>query len=148
MAERAPPPSGSRRESLASIWSRRAVSVPLYLALALLCLAGAPLWLLGTAAADVMPGRAGVWARTRAFGFFALYLGCEVVGVLVAMLLWLATLGGRLGGPGRYLAANAALQRWWDTALFQGSVRLFSMKVEVEGLELGRAGPLDCQFEG
>jgi 1-acyl-sn-glycerol-3-phosphate acyltransferase len=142
MTERAPPPFGRRRESLASTWSRRALSVPMYLGLAVLCLVGAPAWLLGTAVADVTSGRARTWARTRSFGFFALYLACEVVGVLIATLLWLATLGGRLGGSRRYLAANAALQRWWTTALFKGSVWLFSMKVEVEGLELARNGPL------
>jgi len=142
MTERAPLPIGRRHESLASTWSRRALSVPAYLGLALLCLVGAPVWLLGTAAADVTGGQARTWARTRAFGFFALYLACEVVGVLIATLLWLATLGGRLGGPKRYLAANASLQRWWTAALFEGGVWLFSMKVEVEGLELARSGPL------
>jgi 1-acyl-sn-glycerol-3-phosphate acyltransferase len=118
------------------------VSVPLYLGLALLCLVGAPVWLLGTVAVDVTSGRARTRPRTRAFGFFALYLGCEVVGVLIATLLWLATLGGRIGGSRRYLDANAALQRWWTAALFNGSLWLFSMKVEVEGLELARNGPL------
>jgi hypothetical protein len=142
MAERAPPPSGRRHESLASTWWRRALSVPLYLGLAAVCLVGAPAWLLGTATADVISGRARTWPRTRALGFFALYLGCEVVGVLVAALLWLATLGGRLGGSRRYLDANAALQRWWTAVLFKGSVWLFSMKVELEGLELAREGPL------
>jgi 1-acyl-sn-glycerol-3-phosphate acyltransferase len=142
MAERAPPPIGRRHESLASTWSRRALSVPLYLGLAVLCLVGAPLWLLLTAAADVASGPARAWARTRALGFFALYLACEVVGVLIATLLWLATLGGRIGGSRRFLEANAALQRWWTAALFNGSLWLFSMKVEVEGLELARNGPL------
>jgi len=142
MTERAPPHLGRRRESLASIWSRRALTLPMYLVLAVLCLVGAPLWLLGTAAADLASARARAWPRTRAFGFFALYLACEVVGVLIATLFWLATLGGRLGGSRRYLDANAALQRWWTAALFWGGVWLFSMKVEVEGLELARSGPL------
>ena len=136
------PPAGPRHESLASIWSRRALSVPLYLGLATLCLAGAPAWLLLAAAADLVGGRARIWPRTRALAFFALYLACEVAGVLVATLLWLATLGGRLGGPGRYLEANAWLQRWWTSTLFRGGALLFSMKVEVEGLELAREGPL------
>ena len=136
------PPDGSRRESQASIWSRRAVSVPLYAGLAGLCLAGAPLWLLLAAVADLASGRGRTWPRTRALGFFALFLACEVAGVLVATLLWLGTLGGRAGGPGRYLEANAWLQRWWTSTLFRGGALLFSMKVEVEGLELARTGPL------
>jgi hypothetical protein len=142
MTEHAPPPVGSRLESLATTWSRRALSVPLYLGLAVLCLAGAPVWLLGTVAVDVTSGRARTRPRTRAFGFFALYLACEAAGVLLATLLWLATLGGRLGGSRRYLDANAALQRRWTDILFRGGVLLFSMKVEVEGAELARSGPL------
>jgi len=117
------------------------VSVPLYLALAALLFVGAPVWLLATAAADVVRGPARVWARTRALGFFGLYLGCEVAGVVVATLLWAATLGGRIGGPERYLEANVALQRWWSGTLFNGSVWLFSLKLQVEGLELARSGP-------
>lgn len=142
MTDHAPPPVVRRIESPASIWARRAVSVPLYLGLAVACLAGAPLWVLATAIADVASGRTGTWPRTRALGFFGVYLFCELVGVLVATLLWLATLGGRLGGPRRFIEANAALQRWWTDTLFRGGVLLFSMKVEVEGAELARTGPM------
>lgn len=130
------------KESLSSIWSRRALSIPLYLALATLCFAGAPLWVLAVAAADVVSGRGRSWPKTRALGFFALYLACEMVGVALATMLWAATLGGRIGGPSRYVDANAALQRHWTQALFSGSVWLFSMKVHVEGWELARRGPL------
>lgn len=132
---------GRTTESFASIWARRALSIPFYGALVVACFVGAPLWLLCAAGADLVSGRGPRWARTRALGFFCLYLVCEVAGVAVATLLWVATLGGRWGGPLRYLDANAALQRWWSTALFKGSVWLFSMKVQVEGLELARNGP-------
>ena len=142
MTEPAQPPVGRPKESFLSIWSRRALSLPLYAALALLCFVGAPVWLLWTAATDVVGDRGRSWPRTRALGFFGLYLACEVAGVALATLLWIATPGGRIGGPLRYLDANAALQRWWTAALFKGSVWLFSMKVHVEGLELARSGPL------
>jgi 1-acyl-sn-glycerol-3-phosphate acyltransferase len=140
MTEGTRPPSGPRHDSIVSIWSRRALSVPLYLGLALLCLVGAPLWILGTAVADVASGKTR-WPRTRALGFFSLYLACEAAGVVIATLLWLVTFGGLIGGARRFLDANAALQRWWSTTLFRGSLWLFSMKVEVEGLELARNGP-------
>lgn len=142
MAESAQPQVGRPRESFLSIWTRRALTVPMYLALAVLWFVGAPVWLLATTAADVVSGRGRMLPRTRALGFFGLYLACEVAGVTLATLLWLATLGGRIGGPGRYLEANAALQRWWTGTLFKGSVRLFSMMVHVEGLELAQSGPL------
>ena len=145
MTEMTEPPQplvGRPRESFLSIWSRRGLSLPLYLALAVVCFVGAPVWLLAAAAVDVVSGRGPLWPRTRALGFFGLYLACEVAGVVMATVLWIATLGGRRGGRSRWIEANAALQRWWAAALFKGSVWLFSMKVHVEGLELARSGPL------
>lgn len=142
MTETPQPVVGRPRESFLSIWSRRGLSVPLYLALAVLCFVGAPVWLLAATAVDIVSGRGRLWPRTRALSFFGLYLACEVAGVLMATVVWIATLGGRWGGPSRWLEANAALQRWWAAALFKGSVWLFSMKVHVEGLELARSGPL------
>jgi 1-acyl-sn-glycerol-3-phosphate acyltransferase len=99
------------------------------------------MWVLATAAVDVLAGQARTWPRTRAWGFFALYLSCEVVGVLAATLIHLVTLGARFGGPDRYLRANAALQRWWTSSLFKGGLRLFSMRVEAEGMEHAKDGP-------
>ena len=80
MAETAQLLVGRPKESFLSIWSRRALSVPLYLALAVLCFVGAPVWLLATTAADVVSGRGRMLPRTRALGFFGLYLACEVAG--------------------------------------------------------------------
>ena len=72
-------------ESTLSVWARRAVSVPLYGLLSAVCLGGLPVWAAATAAADLLLGPRG-WPRTRALGFFALYLGSEVVGVLAAKM--------------------------------------------------------------
>jgi len=133
---------GRRDDSLLSIWSRRAISLPTYAALGALVVVTAPLWLPGGLAVDVLSGKARLLPRTRALAFFALYLGCELLGVLAAAGLWLLTLGGRAVGPGRYVDLNAGLQRWWTGALFGGAIRLFSMRVEVDGLDLARMGPL------
>lgn len=131
-------------EPLLSVWSRRALTVPLYLLLAALALSTAPLWIAVGLAWDARTGSARSLPRTRALGFFALYLACEAAGILAATLLWLGTLGGRIGGPARYLTLNAALQRRWTDALFSGGRRLFSMSlvVTIEGLELPLRGPL------
>jgi 1-acyl-sn-glycerol-3-phosphate acyltransferase len=130
-----------RNESRPSIWSRRAVTVPAYLLLAGLVFFTAPLWVVIALAWDTLAGTARKRPRTRALAFFALYLGCEVAGLLAASLLWIVTLGGRLGGPRRWIELNAALQRRWAGALFFGSLRLFSMRVRTEGLELAGTGP-------
>jgi 1-acyl-sn-glycerol-3-phosphate acyltransferase len=81
-------------------------------------------------------------AKTRALGFIALYLVCESAGILSAAIIWLVTLGGRLGGQTKHLDANAALQRRWSTVLFEGAVFLFSMRVTVQGLEGATEGPV------
>jgi 1-acyl-sn-glycerol-3-phosphate acyltransferase len=136
------PELGPRAEGLASIWARRAISIPVYLGLAGACLLGAPVWLLGALLLDLGLGQLARRPRARAVAFFALYLGCEALGLLAAAGIWCATLGGRIGGPARYLEANAALQRWWSSALFRGGAILFRWTIEAEGLELGDRGPL------
>lgn len=131
-----------RHESPISIWARRAISVPLYLVLAAVAFGGAPLWLFAAAVVDVATGAMRRFPRVRALLFFGVYLGCEVVGMTIALGLGVGLVGGRVGGRGAYVAANAALQRAWTTALFKGAVTVFSMKVDVEGLEHARSGPL------
>lgn len=131
----------SRDESFLSIWGRRAISVPLYLLLAALALLTTPLWAMAGLAWDVVAGDGRKRPRTRALGFFALYLWCEAAGILAATGIWILTLGGRIGGPRRFMERNAALQRWWSDALFFGSLWLFSMKVATEGLDLAERGP-------
>jgi len=129
-------------DSFLAVWGRRAISVPTYFALATAILITAPLWLVAAGLTDVLTGKARRLPRARALAFFALYLVCEVLGVVCAACLWLATFGGRWGGRQRYVALNAALQRHWTAALFGGALHLFAMRVHVEGQELARSGPL------
>jgi 1-acyl-sn-glycerol-3-phosphate acyltransferase len=131
----------SREESLLSIWARRAVTIPLYLLLAVLAFVTAPLWATAGLAWDALTGAARRRSRTRALAFFTLYLGCEAAGLLAATVIWIVTLGGRLGGPRRWIELNAALQRRWADALLFGSLRIFSVRVSTEGLDLAQSGP-------
>lgn len=131
----------SREEPFLATWSRRAVTVPLALFLGVAALAAAPLWAAVGFAWDVLAGAARPLPRTRALAFFALYLACEAGGIAAAAALWVVTLGGRVGGPGRWRERNADLQRRWADALFFGSRRLFSMKVSTEGLALADEAP-------
>ena len=101
-----------RNESRPSIWSRRAVTVPACLLLAGLVFFTAPLWVVIALAWDTLAGTARKRPRTRALAFFALYLGCEVAGLLAASLLWIVTLGGRLGGPRRLVTHNRLVRRF------------------------------------
>jgi len=136
--------TGARRqpESLRSVWARRAISVPLYGGLAAVSVLGAPVWLLAALAVDAARGQLARRPRTRALTVFGLYLVCEVLGLVVAAVVWGATLGGRIGGAVRYRDANAALQWGWSSALFHGARVIFGWNIEVEGLELVDGGPL------
>ncbi|MBW2536067.1 MAG: hypothetical protein JRI55_31555, partial [Deltaproteobacteria bacterium] len=130
-----------RSESWATTWARRAISLPLYATLCAVVLGGAPVWLLLALITDLALGQARLLPRTRVLGFFAVYLGCELVGVVAATGLWWLTLGGRVGGARRFVRVHVALQRWWSGMLFAGSVRAFSLRVEAEGLQVAREGP-------
>jgi 1-acyl-sn-glycerol-3-phosphate acyltransferase len=130
------------RDGFFSVWGRRLVTIPLYFALAALLVGVFPALAILAAGVDLVRGRGGVLPLTRALVFFAVYLLCEVGGVLAAGLLWVVTLGGKLTGAARWVELNAALQRLWTAALFGSSVVIFSLTVDVEGLELARSGPL------
>lgn len=130
-----------RLEPAPATWARRSVTIPVALLLGAAAVVLAPLWAATGLAWDLLAGEARKRPRTRALAFFALYLACEAAGLLGAALLWAATLGGRLGGAGRWLEANAALQRFWSGALFHGSRRVFSMTVSAEGLDLAAPAP-------
>ncbi len=135
-------PSQNRSESLITRWVRRSISVPLYFGLALAGVALAPLWLPLALAVDCVTGKFPLLPRTRALVFFTHFLWCEVGGVVGATLIWFVLGGGLIGGPNQFVAANAALQRGWTAYLFKGFRIIFSMKVEVEGLDVAKDGPL------
>ena len=130
-----------RYRALPAVVARRLVSVPTCILLAALVVVASPLWVVAAMLADVAAAKWGRWPKLRTLAFVALYLGCEVAGILAALLLYVVTLGGWCGGADRYLQANAVLQRWWSTALFRGSQFIFSLKVVVEGVEQAARGP-------
>ncbi len=118
------------------------MTVPLFLALSLLGLAILPLALLLASLVDLALADRSSLPRSRAVLFFALYLACELSGIVAAAAVWFALLGGRAVGHERYLAANAALQRVWASALLFGALRIYSMRLVVEGSESGQRGPV------
>lgn len=122
-------------------WGRRLITLPSYLMVAIVYLAASPLWAVCAVLLDLLRGKARAVPLLRALTFFALYLACELLGLVAAAVLWLATFGGRWGGERRYLDANAALQRAFSGALFFGSLRLFSVSLVVEGREAAARGP-------
>jgi 1-acyl-sn-glycerol-3-phosphate acyltransferase len=122
---------------------RRSISIPVYLCLAAVVLAGLPLWCTLAALCDVLRGeiKNAKLPLLRATLFFALYFCAEVIGIASAALVWAFSFGGILMGRARYQGVNAALQRWFTGAIFHGSIRIFSMTVETVGQEQATRGP-------
>jgi 1-acyl-sn-glycerol-3-phosphate acyltransferase len=121
----------SRRER----WTRRTLTIPLFAVLAIVIVGGLPLWLAVALVVDV--ARRSPWVATRCVLFFALYLLCEVAGILASLALWRP---GALGAHG--LDRHYRLQQWWAGALFEGGKRIFDFDLTVEGEEEVGRGPV------
>jgi 1-acyl-sn-glycerol-3-phosphate acyltransferase len=131
----------SQREPRKQSWLRRLQTIPLLLLLALLAWATLPLWLVAVALLDGVRPQLAIGSRARMCIILLVYLTGEVLGLIVAGLIWLFTLGGVLGGTHRYIAAHAALQRIWTGTLFALGRRLLSLTVRVQGAEQAAQGP-------
>ena len=123
-------------ESPATRWLRRAATIPGYFAAAGLLIPLLPALAVAAAAVDLWRG--GRFARLRSVLFLAWYLACEVAGLLACLALWIA---GPLDAE-RAERWNFRLQCTWASALFDALRRLFALRLEVAGAELGAGGPL------
>jgi len=82
------------------------------------------------------------WIITRCALFFPFYFSCEAFGVVASFFIWLAS-GVWIGASrARFLDWNFALQRWWADALCRGAQRIFRVRIEVEGADELRDGPI------
>jgi 1-acyl-sn-glycerol-3-phosphate acyltransferase len=117
------------------VLSRRLLTVPAFLLLALLGLAAAPLWIPALAVVDWI--RSGPKAALRCGLFFEFYFLCESAGILASFGFWLLP-----GSRERDLERHFRLQRWWGSALLGGAARIFGMRFEVEGEECVSQAPL------
>src|SRR5512139_529118 len=79
---------GNRDEPWWVRWTRRALTIPLYVALLAVYVCIAPVVLPAFALYDA--ARKSRFAATRTVAFFGWYLVCEVAGLLAAAVLWLA----------------------------------------------------------
>jgi 1-acyl-sn-glycerol-3-phosphate acyltransferase len=131
--------TGAAAPPLVRTWSRRAVSISLYLTVALLLLGTFPLLAVVVGVIDAL--RRVRFAGLRTLAFFTLYFWCELLGIAAAFVIWLAT-GLRRSSRSRFLELNFRLQCWWARTLRTGAFRLFSMKQEVTGAEHASGGPM------
>ena len=119
------------------LW-RRVITVPGYTIAWLLWLGAAPLWLSLAIVVDLVRRSRSVALRSGAV--VTVYLTCEVLGIVASGGLW-AWKSLLPVDAERWTDIHFRLEAWWGTTLFRAVVRLFGLRLEVEGdADLGR-GP-------
>jgi 1-acyl-sn-glycerol-3-phosphate acyltransferase len=143
----------NRNRSFVEVWMRRAATISGCVLIWLLLLAAFPLLLIAGPITDLVrvPGarargprikRDQPWIVTRCVFFFPFYFSCEVFGIIASFVIWLAS-GVWMGASRtRFLDWNFALQRWWANALCRGAQRVFRIRIDVEGADELRDGPV------
>ena len=124
--------------SARSAWMRRLVTFPALLIAWVMVIAAAGLWFPLAVLVDLLRPRAPVALRCGVF--LVLYLTLEWVGLLVAALLTLGRWVGRIDHEG-WLDGHARLQIWWAGTLLESLIRLFRVRLEVEGEDALSPGP-------
>jgi 1-acyl-sn-glycerol-3-phosphate acyltransferase len=117
---------------------RRLITIPGYAIGWALWLAAAPVWLPLAILVDLVRQSRGVALRSAAS--ITVYLSCEMMGIVASGALW-GWKGILPVDAERWTDIHFRLEAWWGTTLFRAAVRLFGLRLEVEGdADLGR-GP-------
>jgi len=117
---------------------RRLVTIPGFVLAWAAWLVAAPVWLPVTCLVDLVRRRGSVALRSALF--LAVFLTCEVIGIAASGGAWLWRRLGRLDDE-RWRDLHFRLECWWGSTLFHAVVRLFSLRVEVEGDDRLARGP-------
>jgi 1-acyl-sn-glycerol-3-phosphate acyltransferase len=127
------PTPWEREESLGARWLRRAVTVPAYLAAALLAIVLLPAVVVVTLVLDARELRRA--PRTRFVVGVTFILLCETAGLAGALLNWTLA-GGPFGsGSARAHQLDRALQRWWASVLLHRGRRILGLGLNVAAAE-------------
>ena len=108
---------------------RRLISISLLGAVAVLYCSFCPLLLALSVGVDVLLRRR--FATARFLAFFGCFVFAESIGVVRCGALWVY--GLVCSDTGRFYARHIALQRWWADFLFRWLIRIFAMRLELEG---------------
>jgi 1-acyl-sn-glycerol-3-phosphate acyltransferase len=117
---------------------RRLLTIPGTIVAWSLWIGATPLWLPLALGLDAMRRRQAVAWRCAAL--LSVYLCCEMIGIVASGALWLWQRLAQIDDE-RWTDLHYRLEAWWGTTLFRAVVRIFGLRVEVEGdADLGR-GP-------
>ena len=108
---------------------RRLLSVPGYLVAWLLWVVTTPVWLCLAGIVDVVRRNRGVALRSGVF--LAYYLTCEALGIAISGGLWVWTRIFPVDAE-RWADLHYRLEAWWGTAVLNGVVRIFGMRLEID----------------
>lgn len=123
-------PPSPNRHSLVRRWARRIASLTLYTVLWALMWVLLPLLLPIAWVIDRIRGKS---VLVRGLLFFAVYLGCEMWGVLLAFFIWLFSLVWMGGSRHRFLRWNFQMQCMWLRAILGSIRRIFRWRVVITG---------------
>ncbi|HUP24771.1 MAG TPA: 1-acyl-sn-glycerol-3-phosphate acyltransferase [Thermoanaerobaculia bacterium] len=137
-----------------AVVTRRLLTVSIHVLGAVVLGVAAPILLLVTGAIDVLQALrrrpvAVRWEWSRVFLFLLAYLFAETAGLVVAGWLWLRHgawrgFGGANGARrwARYLDGNYLLQEKWISALGGSGLRLYGIRLRLEGEDAVPGGPI------
>lgn len=143
----------NRIRSFVEVWVRRVVTISVCFLIWLVLLATLPLLLIAGAivdlvrssvaqAASLRTGPKQMWIIMRCVLFFLFYFSCEVFGIVASFVIWLASGVWAGASRERFLDWNFGLQRWWANALCLSALRIFGIRIEVEGADEICDGPV------
>ncbi len=123
-------------ESARTRWSRRALTIPGFALSGVFAIASLPVLVPLVLLHDAL--RANRWSGVRSLLALAHYFVGEALGIAASGVLWIAA-----GiAPSRANDWNFRLQCWWASWLFDGTRRLYGLRVRVAGADVLRNGPL------
>ena len=109
---------------------RRLITIPGYAIAWSVWLVASPLWVSVASLVDLFRGSRGVALRSATL--VAVYLSCEVLGIVASGGLWVWKVLYPLE-PQRWVELHFRLEAWWGNALFRVTARLFRLRLAVEG---------------
>lgn len=124
-----------RQESVGRTFRRRVITVPAFFVATLFVIAISPAVLLIGLPLDILLRRR--FATLRAWAMVDVFFLCEMAGVVASVWIWF-----RHRERDAFVAANYRLEFWWAGTLYRMGLRLFSLKVQVEGADVADRGPL------
>src|SRR4029078_7599070 len=120
-----------RQGSMLRRWARRVLMVGSSAAAFGVVQALAPVLVVLLGAYDLVRGNG--LASLRLLGLLWVFLLAELLGVLIAALLWLRHVVQPRRDHDEFLEDNYRLQRWWARLLLGAGARLLRLRFHVEG---------------